>query len=365
MGNIKSIKIWITIFFLPLFWAVILPAIKVWRVDVNMQWNHPFHPDGYYIGFNERRQKTNYLASHAPLPIDTLFLGSSRTAYINPEWTGTEYGFNYGVSSGNYKDYEKYLAFAQNCSSKEIKNVWIELSFFQVLDTDNVGLDNVDACIRDAGSFDNKLANVFSHDAVKLTKTSLLPFDTDAMSTDEMRKLSDAYIMYDGILQSYSAKDKFYISSDEKKDEIARQLKVYDDIGFYKQPYDEECAGRLKSLALALKGKNCIVYIPPVTSAYLKQEADYGQLMNHERFLREAVEAFGEVWDFAYPNEITSDENNFQDAHHAKHVFLQEMIGIIKKREFADKNKYLVTRDNIDKHLQYFSKKMLYIYLNP
>lgn len=56
-----------------------------------------------------------------------------------------------------------------------------------------------------------------------------------------------------------------------KKDEIARQLKVYDDIGFYKQPYDEECAGRLKRLALALKGKNCIVYIPPVTGAYHKK----------------------------------------------------------------------------------------------
>lgn len=45
----------------------------------------------------------------------------------------------------------------------------------------------------------------------------LFTFDTDAMSTNEMRKLLDAYIIYDGILQSYRVKDKFYISSDEKR----------------------------------------------------------------------------------------------------------------------------------------------------
>lgn len=347
-----SMKIWTIIFFLPMFFAVILPAINVWRVDVNMQWNHPFHPDGYYIGFNERRQKTNYLADHAPLPIDTLFLGSSRTTYINPAWIDTEYGFNYGVSSGNYKDYEKYFEFAQRCSSKEIKNVWIELSFFQVLDTENSNLDAADDCITDAVRWDNKLSNLFSHDAIELTEKSMLPFNTEAIE-----RLSSAYIFQGGNLQSYRVKDKVYSSDEEKKKEITRQLKVYEDIKFYQQAYDAKCATRLKSLAEALRGKNVVVYIPPVTTAYLNQEASYGQLKNHERFLREAVDAFGEVWDFAYPNEITNNEDNFQDAHHAKIVTLENMIGIIKRCAQDDKRKYLVNKENLDLHIGNFYRK--------
>ena len=346
-----SMKIWTIIFFLPMFFAVILPAINVWRVDVNMQWNHPFHPDGYYIGFNERRQKTNYLASHAPLPIDTLLLGSSRTTYIDPAWTGTDYGFNYGVSSGNYKDYEKYLNFAQSCSSKEIKNVWLELSFFQPLDAGNEKLDNADDCINAAGRLDSKFTNIFSHDAIELTRKSVLP-----LNTDEIERLVDAYRVKGGDLQSYRVKDKFYVNDEEKSSEIARQLKVYDDMKFFCQSYDEKCAIRLKKLASSLAGKNVVVYMPPVTTAYLNQEARYGQLKNHERFLREAVAAFGEVWDFAYPNEITNNEDNFQDAHHPKIVTLEKMITIIRNGTPEDKYKYLVNKHNLEEHIYKFYK---------
>lgn len=344
-----SMKLWAIIFFLPMFFAVILPAINVWRVDVNMQWNHPFHPDGYYIGFNERRQKTNYLASHAPLPIDTLFLGSSRTTYINPAWTGTEYGFNYGVSGGNYKDYEKYFYFAQSCSSKEIKNVWLELSFFQALDTDNDMFDNANLCINDARNFDYKIRTIFSNDSIELTNKHALRFDTT-----EVEKLSGAYTIKNGILQSYKSKDKFWSYCDEVKHdaEIKRQLKVYDDMDFYERQYDEKCAMRLKELARELKGRNIVVYMPPVTTDFLKQQFSYDEVDNRERFLREAIDAFGEVWDFAYPNEITYDRDNFQDAHHAKISTLKDMVKIIIEHNDIDKQKYLVNKYNLEEHIQ-------------
>lgn len=344
-----SMKLWTIIFFLPMFFAVILPAINVWRVDVNMQWNHPFHPDGYYIGFNERRQKTNYLASHAPLPIDTLFLGSSRTTYIDPAWTGTDYGFNYGVSGGNYKDYEKYFTFAQSCSSEEIKNVWLELSFFQVLDSENKTFDDANLCIDDAKNLNYKILTMFSNDSIKLTDKHMLEFNTT-----NVEKLSDAYTIKDGIFQSYKNKDKFwYDNNKEKHDaEIYRQLKVYDDMKFYKHQYDEQFAVRLKELRSSLTGRNIIVYMPPVTTEFLKQSVDYDELANRERFLREAVDAFGEVWDFAYPNEITYDRENFQDAHHAKISTLKDMVKIIMEHNDINKQKYLVNKYNLEEHLQ-------------
>lgn len=172
------------------------------------------------------------------------------------------------------------------------------------------------------------------------------------LNTDEIGRLVDAYRVQGGDLQSYRVKDKFYVNDEEKSSEIARQLKVYDDMKFYCQSYDEKCAIRLKKLASSLAGKNVVVYMPPVTTAYLNQEASYGQLKNHERFLREAVDAFGEVWDFAYPNEITYDRENFQDAHHAKISTLKDMVRIIMERNYINKQKYLVNKYNLEEHLQ-------------
>ena len=80
-------------------------------------------------------------------------------------------------------------------------------------------------------------------------------------------------------------------------------------------------------------------------------EEKYGQLTNHERFLREAVEAFGEVWDFAYPNEITMNDANFQDAHHATIETLNSMVHIILNREKEEMDRYMVTRDNLENHI--------------
>ena len=73
----KFYKTWFFWFFMPIIIGIILPALNVWRVDVSLQWKHPFHPDGWYFGYNERRQKTNYLAEHATQKIDTIFLNFS------------------------------------------------------------------------------------------------------------------------------------------------------------------------------------------------------------------------------------------------------------------------------------------------
>lgn len=351
----KLYKSWFVIFFLPAFVCMIFPALNVWRLDVSLQWNHPFHPDGWYVGFNERRQKTNYLAEHSQLPIDTVFIGSSRTSYINPEITGTKYGFNYAVSSGNYKDYEKYLAFAQECSSKSIDNVWLELSYFQVLDTNNKDLDSPDDCIREAKKFSSKLKTMFSHDAVKISSNSVIPLN------ENNEKISGSYMMLNNKILSYKTQNKFYAESSEKAKEIAWQVKSYEDRKFYSQVYDEQCLVRLKSLASSLEGKQVVVYMPPVGQKYMELEVRSGQLANHERFLREAVEAFGEVWDFAYPNDITMNDDNFQDAHHATIETLEDMIGIIQNAKVEDKRKYLVTKQNLEEHIQVLHRKYMEI----
>ena len=96
--------------------------------------------------------------------------------------------------------------------------------------------------------------------------------------------------------------------------------------------------------------------MPPVTTEFLKQSVDYDELANRERFLREAVDAFGEVWDFAYPNEITNNEDNFQDAHHPKIVTLEKMITIIRNGTPEDKYKYLVNKHNLEEHIYKFYK---------
>lgn len=89
----------------------------------------------------------------------------------------------------------------------------------------------------------------------------------------------------------------------------------------------------------------------PDSYQMVDMEEKYGQLTNHERFLREAVEAFGEVWDVAYPNEITMNDANFQDAHHATIETLNSMVHIILNREKEEMDRYMVTRENLENHI--------------
>ena len=124
----KRFFVWCLIFSLPTLWVIVRPALYTMYVDPLWQWNHPFHKEAWHCPFNERMQKTNWLASRKP-KIDSLIVGSSRSSYMNPELLESKCAFNYSVSSGEDSEFAEHINYVKKRSSLTLKFVVIEASF--------------------------------------------------------------------------------------------------------------------------------------------------------------------------------------------------------------------------------------------
>ena len=357
MSNLKH-KLWYSIFFLPVMIFILFPALRIFIVDPLWQWNHPFHLGGLHPGFNERLQKTNYLASHTPI-IDILIIGSSRSAYIAPSLLNAKHGFNYSVSSGSPKEFAEYMDFARSVSSTPVKEILLELSFFQSLKnehkTDEL-LTPPQEYIFDSQNLLFRFHTLFSRDSYSRCK-DVMPVTNSKISHPSY----NSYLYDNNSLQSFRCVEKYYATAEAKRGEIDDQAnRFYETIN--KQYYDNNYATYLARVHKSTGQSKCLVYIPPVTNKYLAQITRSSQMGNYIRFLKESVNEFGSVWNFAYPNELTANENNFQDAHHPTLAFTHRLMNIIQHPSKEDKLKYLITKENINQHIKYILKQFIMLY---
>ena len=343
-----SFTIWSIIFFLPAFIFIICPAIYIFLVDPLWQWDHPWHLARWHRPFNERIQKTNYLASHK-VNIDTLIVGSSRSSYINPKWLGTENGFNYAVSSGKPSEFATHISYVKKRSRIPLKLVVIESSFGHALTVDTT-FEEPQKYIDDAEDWIKKYKNLFSRDTYKLAKNS-------------RRSPQYNYYLYEGgALHSYRYPYRKYEDDNAKHKVIEYDIKTYRE-NAYNRDYDESFAKYLSDIHKALGDTNFIVYTTPVSKPMMQLLYDMGRMEAYERWLRELVTEFGVVYHFMYPNGITMDLTNFNDAHHPTKETSAEIMNIIQtfKHERTRENEaycgIVLTASNIDEEITRFRKQ--------
>ena len=121
-------------------WAIRLVVILATLVAGIGGFNYWMDPMWMYGGahefndvqdtINERQQKTNRI-KFQPFSPDTLLIGSSRSTYINQYEFKDMDVYNYSVANMSVHEYESYIAFAKENSSREIKTVIIGLDFFK------------------------------------------------------------------------------------------------------------------------------------------------------------------------------------------------------------------------------------------
>lgn len=337
-----SIAIWSLIFFLPTFIFILCPAVYVFLVDPLWQWDHPWHLTRWHRGFNERLQKTNYLASREP-DIDTLIVGSSRSTYFNPELLGTEYGFNYAVSSGKPEEFAAQINYVKKKSKKPLKLIMIESSFgtaFQVKNT----FEKPEYYINNAEDRAKKFRNLLSRDAYKLA--------------EDIRKTPsyNYYLVEENKLRSYRYPVRHYANNDAKQRAIESELKSYRE-NVYNKPYDERFTQYLHDIHNAIGDSDYIVWTPPVSKQLMQLFCEMGKLDEYECWLRDIVNEFGKVYHFTYPNRITMDNANFNDAHHPTGATAELTLKIIMElketgtQENTEYGGVVLTRDNIDYYI--------------
>jgi hypothetical protein len=80
-----------------------------------------------------------------------------------------------------------------------------------------------------------------------------------------------------------------------------------------------------------------------------------GRLGDYERWIRDAVDVFGEVYNFMYPNSITANSHNYIDSNHFKPevgtIIARKVSGSLTGTSPQDFG-ILVTKQNVDDHLK-------------
>lgn len=347
-----SFAIWSVIFFLPTFIFIICPAIYIFLVDPLWQWDHPWHLKRWHRPFNERIQKTNYLASHE-VRIDTLIVGSSRSAYINPEWLGTKNGFNYAVSSGKPSEFATYINYVKEKSQTPLKLVVIESSFGHALTVDTT-FEEPQKYVDGAEAWTKKYKNLFSRDTYKLAK-------------DARRSPIYNHYLYDGgTLYSYRYPRIQYADDAAKEKVVSQQIDSYMK-NVYNKAYDESFAEYLSEIHKALGSADFIVYTTPVSEPMMKLLYDMGRMDAYERWLRELVAEFGVVYHFMYPNNMTTNMDNFNDAHHPTEDTAEKIVRNIRELSAAMEHNCMrrlngydgiaLTTANIDYYMELLHKQ--------
>lgn len=335
--------VWCVIFFLPTSIAILL-ATYVFFIDPLWQWNHPFHIKAYHPPFNERIQKTNYLASRRPR-IDTLIVGSSRSSYMDPTELGSEYAFNYAVSSGTASEFADHIKYTRKRSRVPLKLILIESSFGHALKCKRT-FNEPGFYIENAEKSSNKINNLFSKDAWRIAiKTRDIPSYT-------------YYLICGAKFHSYRYGKRELFSLRQKEREIASQVSIYrKDV--YNREYDPLFSGYISEIHDAVDNTDFIVYTTPVSKYLLKLIVDMKQLDNYERWIRELVNEYGSIYNFMYPNKITMNDDSFNDAHHPTNDTASFLIRVMTGRVSDCDLDYAAVMDkaNIDHLLPIIRKR--------
>jgi hypothetical protein len=281
-----------------------LVAVVNYAVDPLWCFNHPVLIGRYQNGFDERQQKTNWLTFH-DVSYDTLILGSSRVAYLDPRCVPGK-AFNYAASSMRPEEFPGYADYIKTKNSRPVETVILGLGFFET----NASMKkskNPSWYIRQANSF-SRYTSLFTG--------NLLNISVNAIKRDLRGNIHGSYF-YDG-QEVLSRQMLLPVSPSTLEKNVASQVSAYK-TNIYGGDYTYDSKNKIyyKKLRESFPEARFCVFITPVTYHLLDLLKAEGRWDDYKRWVTELVNTFGVVWNFMYYNDVTMNvPSNFQDAHH-------------------------------------------------
>ena len=284
--------------------------------------------------FNERQQKTNILTFQKP-GYDSLLLGSSRATYIDQnDFTGLRV-FNYSANGMKSAELNGYIEYAKRVKGGPLKCIILALDFD----------DNARYVVEDWPSHYIDRANSFLY-----RFRTLLSVDTFIHSLQNLRWKSSGY-------NRDNVKVMFPVTARQRQKEAELQLRLLSGV--------REDAN-IKELLRELKHRNpetrFIIFTTPVSKPLFDLFIKTNGIDAYEKWLRDCVEVFGEIYNFMYPNSVTTNPENYKDAHHFHPrigtLIAHKLLALDDPNIPADFG-ILVTKDNIDEHLRKIRKQVL------
>lgn len=341
MSSKKFLKIVLGLSF---FVAILIGGVN-YIVDPLWMFDHSNKFNQKQDGFDERQQKTNYIYFKSKGYFDGILLGSSRATFVNQNDFENMNIFNYSSSSMQPFEYKGYIDFAKKVKEKDLKYIIIGSDFYGTNIPKDIKFENPEFYIRNTLNFAYK--SIFSIDAIsKSIKNIKFSFFGTSMYYDR---------------ENIKYQDK--VTENERNMRYSINIKRHTlDLSYPKYEYNNEYINILKTIKNENSNSKFIIYTSAVTSDLLVSIIKNGKRWeDYKRWLHELVEVFGEVHHFMTINTITKNLENYPDDDHAYPSVLKLLankLANVENRNIPEDFGVLVTKENIDEHLENLRKQI-------
>lgn len=305
MHTYRVYKKWLLRLGLSVAGLMLLLGLFNYAVDPFWCFSHGNWIATYQKPTNERQQKSNYLAYVNTRKYDALLLGNSRACMINQtDFSGLQV-YNYSLAGlapyelFDYIDYFKKVAGSPG-------TIFLGLHFQNSNQQSKAEAETPEYYIKKALSPLYRFKILFTKDTLTYSWENLL-----LKRNLRKQKTSVYYYDHDNIATLFKANEAQ--RQDSIRVEVADLRKSYRN----NYTYREDLAKLLTDTMQANPGTRFIPFTTPVSKPYFCAMVLEGKFPEYERWLKEMVEVFGQVWHFEYLNSITVDyDKNFSDSHH-------------------------------------------------
>ncbi|TKC17013.1 hypothetical protein [Robertmurraya kyonggiensis] len=340
-------EIWMKRLLLTTIIIIILPVIGVmgfnYYIDPLWNYSHKNRFNDFQIGFDERQLKTNYINSRSKFDYDSLLIGTSRVTYMNYNEFENEKVFNYSLSSMHIDEYLPYIEYATKKNHKEFDTIYMEL----YVDSYDGNVKNTN---KDSKVYIEKAEDPF-YKITSLFSQSTLESSIENFNISKMN-------LYDGP-RSYNRDN--VAQTTLSNEAIPRLWMKFKDF-FETKPsdsyvYDSEYKQKLMDIRNKYPNTKIVVFTDLMPAEKLKLILSNEAYRNaYERWYRDMVDVFGEVYSFHGYNRITENLDNFFDWFHYYPKIGDEMIHAIQEPSENKDILYIVNENNIEEFFDVVEK---------
>ncbi len=313
--------------------------------------NNIFNEKMYVI--DERQQKTNDIY-FSDIDYDTLIIGSSRSANINPTSLLPLKAFNYACKSMQFDEYYDYIEFAKKVKGKEFKYLIIGVDFFSTnKSVKSLKMQKMEN-IKQPSFYINKTEDIFYK-----IKT-LISYDCLTWSIKNIF-LNIAGIAPPEVYMLRENKNKLVQNWKKglSEQKLAWQLNIYNKVTYGSYKYDSSIKSQLQKVVSSNPNSKIIVFTTPVSKSLLKVLKEKNLINHYFSWLKDLTSVFGSFYHFMDINEFTVSHNkHFLDAHHINPKYSAAITGIIIDKP-NNKNKFgrIITSENLTEYIKSWNKE--------
>lgn len=291
------------------------------------------------FGFDERQQKTNYIANR-PMNYDGLLIGTSRVTYMNQSGFENSNVYNYGLSALGIQDYNEFITYAEEENDKNFDQIYFELyykSYSPIIEDSSY--------VHPKEAIDNAQSPFYKY-------TSLFSYDTYTRAQENMEySLANSYSGF----RSYDRSNEVSTSYVNPNISTVFQRATPEPNKVYpkeKVPYNEDYKEILESIQMSHPESDMIPFTDLMTAVRLKAVFENpNELEAYERWFEEMIDVYGQVYSFHSVNEYTIDTKYWFDAVHFYPEIGDILVAHLDGRMLDEDFLTIVTNENLATYL--------------